>query len=88
MTLSVVLAAVFCLVGGIAAPWLLPLVSGAFPVQAQVSSVVSQPMIALLLIACPLLPFLLMIFFKGDRWRRARAARPGSAVTTTNSRWW
>ena len=41
--------------------------SGAFPVQAQVSSVVSQPMIALLLIACPLLPFLLMIFFKGDR---------------------
>ncbi|PLO78578.1 formate hydrogenlyase subunit 3, partial [Klebsiella pneumoniae] len=36
-------------------------------VQAQVSSVVSQPMIALLLIACPLLPFLLMIFFKGDR---------------------
>ncbi len=30
MTLSVVLAAVFCLVGGIAAPWLLPLVSGAF----------------------------------------------------------
>ena len=63
----VVLAAVFCLVGGIAAPWLLPLVSGAFPVQAQVSSVVSQPMIALLLIACPLLPFLLMIFFKGDR---------------------
>ena len=67
MTLSVVLAAVFCLVGGIAAPWLLPLVSGAFPVQAQVSSVVSQPMIALLLIACPLLPFLLMLFFKGDR---------------------
>ncbi|EPH0466185.1 formate hydrogenlyase subunit 3, partial [Klebsiella quasipneumoniae] len=67
MTLSVVMAAVFCLVGGIAASWLLPLVSGAFPLQAQVSSVVSQPMIALLLIACPLLPFLLMIFFKGDR---------------------
>ncbi|MBX4334116.1 formate hydrogenlyase subunit 3, partial [Mycobacterium tuberculosis] len=48
MTLSVVLAAVFCLVGGIAAPGLLPLVSGAFPVPAQVSSVASQPMIALL----------------------------------------
>ncbi len=75
MTLSVVLAAVFCLVGGIAAPWLLPLVSGAFPVQAQVSSVVSQPMIALLLIACPLLPFLLMIFFKGDRLGGALARR-------------
>ncbi len=37
------------------------------PVQAQVSSVVSQPLIAILLLACPLLPFLLMIFFKGDR---------------------
>ncbi len=35
MTLSVVMAAVFCLVGGIAAPWLLPLVSGAFPLQAR-----------------------------------------------------
>ena len=31
------------------------------------NTTVSQPMIALLLIACPLLPFLLMIFFKGDR---------------------
>lgn len=55
------------MIGGVAAPWLLPLVSGAFPVQAEVSSVVSQPLIAILLIACPLLPLLLMIFFKGDR---------------------
>ena len=67
MGVSVVALALCCIAGGVAAPWLLPLVSGAFPVQAQVSSVVSQPMIALLLIACPLLPFLLMIFFKGDR---------------------
>lgn len=67
MTFSVVLAAVCCVIGGVAAPWLLPLVSGAFPVQAEVSSAVSQPMIAILLIACPLLPLLLMIFFKGDR---------------------
>ena len=67
MTFSVVLAAVCCVIGGVAAPWLLPLVSGAFPVQAEVSSVVSQPLIAILLIACPLLPLLLMIFFKGDR---------------------
>lgn len=37
------------------------------PVPAQATSVVSQPLIAILLIACPLLPFLLMIFFKGDR---------------------
>ncbi|UMX66577.1 hypothetical protein MJ560_22130 [Klebsiella pneumoniae] len=35
MTLSVVLAAVFCLVGGIAALYTLPLVSGVFPVQAR-----------------------------------------------------
>ena len=67
MTFSVVLAAVCCVIGGVAAPWLLPLVSGAFPVQAEVSSVVSQPLIAILLIACPLLPLLLLIFFKGDR---------------------
>ena len=67
MTFSVVLAAVCCVIGGVATPWLLPLVSGAFPVQAEVSSAVSQPMIAILLIACPLLPLLLMIFFKGDR---------------------
>ena len=67
MTFSVVLSAVCCVIGGVAAPWLLPLVSGAFPVQAEVSSVVSQPLIAILLIACPLLPLLLMIFFKGDR---------------------
>lgn len=88
MTLSVVMAAVFCLVGGIAAPWLLPLVSGAFPLQAQVSSVVSQPMIALLLIACPLLPFLLMIFFKGDRGGALAQRGLESAATITNSRWW
>ncbi|WP_434639123.1 formate hydrogenlyase subunit 3 [Klebsiella sp. I138] len=67
MTLSVVLAALGCVVGGVAAPWLLTLVGGVLPVQAQVSSVVSQPLIAILLLACPLLPFLLMIFFKGDR---------------------
>ena len=66
MTFSVVLSAVCCVIGGVAAP-LLPLVSGAFPVQAEVSSVVSQPLIAILLIACPLLPLLLMILFKGDR---------------------
>lgn len=67
MTVSVVLAALCCVAGGVAAPWLLTLVGGVLPVQAQVSSVVSQPLIAILLLACPLLPFLLMIFFKGDR---------------------
>ncbi|MEK0247541.1 formate hydrogenlyase subunit 3 [Raoultella sp. BAC10a-01-01] len=67
MTFSVVLSALCCVIGGVAAPWLLPLVSGVVPAQAQVSSVVSQPLIAILLIACPLLPLLLMIFYKGDR---------------------
>ena len=67
MTVSVVLAALCCVAGGVAAPWMLTLVGGVLPVQAQVSSVVSQPLIAILLLACPLLPFLLMIFFKGDR---------------------
>lgn len=66
MTFSVVFSAFCCVIGGVAAPWLLPLVSGVVPAQAQVSSVVSQPLIAILLIACPLLPLLLMIFYKGD----------------------
>ncbi|WBW62325.1 formate hydrogenlyase subunit 3 [Klebsiella electrica] len=67
MTASVVLAALCCVAGGVAAPWLLTLVIRVLPVQAQIASVVSQPLIAILLLACPLLPFLLMIFFKGDR---------------------
>lgn len=67
MTFSVVLAAICCVIGGLAAPLLLPLVGRVFPVRAEMSSVVSQPLITLLLIACPLLPLLLMIFFKGDR---------------------
>ncbi|MGS3450739.1 formate hydrogenlyase subunit 3 [Klebsiella electrica] len=67
MTVSVLLAALCCVAGGVAAPWLLTLVGGVLPVQAQIASVVSQPLIAILLLACPLLPFLLMIFFKGDR---------------------
>ncbi|HHG8772805.1 TPA: formate hydrogenlyase subunit 3 [Raoultella planticola] len=67
MTVSVVLAALYCVVGGVTAPWLLSLVGNVLPAQAQVNSVVSQPLIALLLLACPLLPFLLTIFFKGDR---------------------
>ncbi|MEX0548195.1 formate hydrogenlyase subunit 3 [Raoultella terrigena] len=67
MTFSVVLSALCCVIGGVAAPWLLPLVGGVVPAQAQVASVVSQLPIAILLIACPLLPLLLMIFCKGDR---------------------
>lgn len=68
MNISVGLAALSCIVGGIAAPWLLPLVGSLFHFSADATaSVVSQPMIALLLIACPLLPFIIMMVFKRDR---------------------
>lgn len=68
MTISVVLAALCCIVGGVAAPWLLPLIGNLFRLNAEpTTSVVSQPMIALLLIASPLLPFIIMLIFKRDR---------------------
>ncbi len=67
MTVSTVLAALFCVAGGVAAPWFLPIVSGLFPVSGGEMSTVSQPMITLLLIAGLLLPFILMVLFKGDR---------------------
>jgi formate hydrogenlyase subunit 3 len=56
MGVSVVALAICCVIGGVAAPWLLPLVSSAVPLPLETT--VSQPMIALLLIACPLLPFI------------------------------
>ncbi|WP_407439261.1 formate hydrogenlyase subunit 3 [Lelliottia sp.] len=68
MTTSVVLLAMCCIAGGVAAPWLLPLLGTAVPLPLTTShTTVSQPMIALLLIAAPLLPFVLMLFFKRDR---------------------
>jgi len=68
MTASVVLLAMCCIAGGVAAPWLLPLLGTAVPLPLTTAhTTVSQPMIALLLIAAPLLPFVLMLFFKRDR---------------------
>ncbi|POP46419.1 formate hydrogenlyase subunit 3 [Superficieibacter electus] len=68
MNISVVLAALCCIAGGVAAPWLLPLISHLFRGDISAAgSVVSQPMITLLLIACPLLPFIIMLIFKRDR---------------------
>ncbi len=61
------LLAICCLIGGVASPWLLPLLSAAVPLPLTTTSVVSQPMIALLLIACPLLPLIIMMLFKGHR---------------------
>ena len=51
-----------------AAPWLLPLLGNAVPLPLRTAStVVSQPMITLLLIAATLLPFLIAALMKGDR---------------------
>ncbi|WP_445663426.1 formate hydrogenlyase subunit 3 [Enterobacter soli] len=68
MAASVVALALCCVIGGVAAPWLLPLLGSAIPLPLTTAhTTVSQPMIALLLIATPLLPFILMLFFKRDR---------------------
>lgn len=68
MAASVVLLALCCIVGGVAAPWLIPLLGSAIPLPLVTAhTTVSQPMMALLLIAAPLLPFVLMLFFKRDR---------------------
>ena len=77
MATSVVALALCCIAGGVAAPWLLPLLGHAIPLPllghaiplplATAHTVVSQPMMALLLIAAPLLPFVLMLFFRRDR---------------------
>jgi len=68
MAISVVALALCCIAGGVAAPWLLPLLGRAIPLPLITAhTTVSQPMIALLLVAAPLLPFVLMLFFKRDR---------------------
>ncbi|HDR2861474.1 TPA: formate hydrogenlyase subunit 3 [Enterobacter asburiae] len=68
MAASVVALVLCCVIGGVAAPWLLPLLGSAIPLPLTTAhTTVSQPMIALLLIAAPLLPFILMLFFKRDR---------------------
>jgi Formate hydrogenlyase subunit 3/Multisubunit Na+/H+ antiporter, MnhD subunit len=68
MAISVVALALCCIAGGVAAPWLLPLLGNAIPLPlATAHTAVSQPMMALLLIAAPLLPFVLMLFFRRDR---------------------
>ncbi|MDE1187769.1 MAG: formate hydrogenlyase subunit 3 [Pantoea sp.] len=76
MNLCVGVLALCCIVAGVAAPWLLPLLQQAVPLPLQTAqTTVSQPMIALLLIATPLLPFILMIILRGDRLpNRSRGA--------------
>lgn len=54
MSVSVVALAICCVIGGVAAPWLLPMLSAAVPLPLEpANTTVSQPMITLLLIACP-----------------------------------
>ena len=68
MTLCVVALALCCVAGGVAAPWLLPLLANAVPLPLITAhTTVSPPLMTLLLIASPLLPFILMILLKGDR---------------------
>ncbi|UMX79233.1 hypothetical protein MJ575_22945 [Klebsiella pneumoniae] len=56
------------------AHWLLPLVSGAFQCRLRYPERGVAADDPLLLIACPLLPFLLIFFKEAIAWRRARAA--------------
>lgn len=68
MNASVAILALCCVAAGVAAPWLLPLLQHAVPLPLHTArTTVSQPMITLLLIACPLLPFILMVIFRSDR---------------------
>lgn len=67
MTASTVLAALCCVAGGVAAPWLLPMIGHLFPVNGGAVNTVSQPMITLLLLAGLLLPFIVLVLFKGNR---------------------
>lgn len=84
MSVSVVALAICCVIGGVAAPWLLPMLSAAVPLPLEpANTTVSQPMITLLLIACPLLPFIIMAICKGDRLPSRSRGAAWCAVTTT-----
>lgn len=88
MSVSVVALAICCVIGGVAAPWLLPMLSAAVPLPLEpANTTVSQPMITLLLIACPLLPFIIMAICKGDRLPSRSAARHGCAATIMKNQW-
>ncbi len=88
MGVSVVALAICCVLGGVAAPWLLPMISTAVPLPLETAhTTVSQPMITLLLVACPLLPFIIMAMFKGNRLPSRSRGAAGCAATTMSSRW-
>lgn len=87
MSVSVVALAICCVIGGVAAPWLLPMLSAAVPLPLEpANTTVSQPMITLLLIACPLLPFIIMAICKAIVCRRVRGAA-WCAATIMKNQW-
>lgn len=68
MNAIVALLALACISAGVATPWLLPLFQHAVPLPLQTAAtLVSQPMITLLLLLTPLLPLVLLALFRGDR---------------------
>jgi formate hydrogenlyase subunit 3 len=75
ITFSALLPAVLCLLCGIGAPWLIPLFAQlTTPLLPQVlvnpAALVSQPLIAILLLAMPLLPLLIAARYRSQRQTR------------------
>lgn len=106
MTLSSVLLALLCVIFGIASPWLIPHFSAVaasvlnaplmpfaeHDVALSTTSAVSAPMIALLLLAMPLLPWLIAALLRGtrlpnrlrgDAWACGYGHSPDMVVTAT-----
>jgi len=106
VTLSVVIPALLCVVSGVASPWIVPLFSlvaadvlhMTAPVVTQhgavfsATSAVSAPMVAILLLAMPLLPWLIAVALRGSRlpnrrrgdaWACGYAHSAGMVVTAT-----
>ncbi len=78
MSVSVVALAICCVIGGVAAPWLLPMLSAAVPLPLEpANTTVSQPMITLLLIACRCCHSSLWRFAKAIVCRRVPAVGLG-----------
>lgn len=68
---SVVVLEICCALGGVTAPWLLPMISTTVPLSLETAhTTVSQPMITLLL-------FIIIAMFKGNLCRHALAVRLG-----------
>ncbi|XNM57284.1 hypothetical protein ACLK1S_16810 [Escherichia coli] len=89
LSVSVVaLAICWRVIGGVAAPWLLPMLSAAVPLPLEpANTTVSQPMIGSPLIASPSRHSSLWRFAKAIVCRRVPAAWLWCAATTTKIVW-